>query len=694
MKHVERILLIEDNPLVLRLWKSQLRKMHFEVSTAINGYDGLNKALLEKPDLILLDSVMPELDSFDFLKKLRSDPVTTSIPVIILSNFNFSDDVELARNLGAADYLLKYDLSPVQLFESIGNVLRHKKELWPPPPGDPLEQLLLDAAILNPAQLQEALKTSREKSAPLVATIAGMDLLEIPDKHNFMELVYRTDFVRLSDYTVSPEALSLIPKKAALELKVIPVSLKSSRLMVAMEDPVDVAALDFVRQLTGKEVRPVYAAREDIDKALILYYGSPDLLNQLRKNLKIETAEDESCRTFSDASRIIKDQAPVVELMDVLIVKALEERASDIHLDPAEEGEFIRLRVDGILHDVQTLPREIEPALATRVKIMAGMNISERRLPQDGRFQIRMNEETVDFRVSTIPTINGEKIVLRLLRHQGELAVLEGLGFDDAALAAYRRMVRQPYGMVILTGPTGSGKTTTLYSTLSFLKNRRVNIISIEDPVEYRISGVNQMQVHPRIGLTFASALRSILRQDPNIILVGEIRDYETAILAVQAALTGHLVLTTLHTNDAPGAFIRLIDLGVPPFLAASTVNGVVAQRLMRCVCSDCRREQEPDAGDMMRLGPEYTPGIRFQNGAGCKSCRQTGYLGRTAAFEVMPVSKSIRSLVQDRVDADKLRETARREGMKTLRDAAWDKVKAGLSTLEEMWRVTLEESA
>ncbi|MFH0800779.1 MAG: ATPase, T2SS/T4P/T4SS family [bacterium] len=692
MNFVERILLIEDNPLVLRLWKAQLRKMHFEVSTAINGYDGLNKALLEKPALILLDSVMPELDGFDFLMKLRANPALAAIPVIILSNFNFSEDIERARELGAADYLLKYELTPAKLFDTINTVLNLKKEAPSCPPGDPLDQMLLDAAILDPQELQEALKASSAQPLPMIETIATLDFLEPPDKYHFLELAYRTDFVRISDYTVSPEALALIPKKAALEWKIIPISLKSSRLMVAMVDPGDIAALDFVRQLTGKEVRAVYATREDIDKSLILYYGSPDLLNQLRKNLMIETAEDESCRTFSDASKIIQDQAPVVELMDVLIVKALDELASDIHLEPAEEGEIIRLRVDGVLHDVQTLPRSIEPALATRVKIMAGMNISERRLPQDGRFQIRMNEETVDFRVSSIPTIYGEKIVLRLLRHQGALATLEGLGFDDAALAEYRAMVRRPYGMVILTGPTGSGKTTTLYSTLNYLKSRDVNIISIEDPVEYRISGINQIQVHPRIGLTFATALRSILRQDPNIILVGEIRDYETAILAVQAALTGHLVLTTLHTNDAPSAFIRLVDLGVPPFLVASTINGVVAQRLMRCICSDCRREQDLSDEEIARLGAEYTPGIRFQNGAGCTSCHRTGYLGRTAVFEVLPLSKNIRTSIQDRMNADSMRETARIEGMKTLREAAWEKVKAGLSTLEEMWRVTLEE--
>lgn len=688
---MERILLIEDNPLLSKLWKTQIKKHYLQVSTAINGYDGLNKTLLEKPDLILLDSVLPELDGVGFLERLRRSEGVADTPVIMLSNFAHSEDIQKAKDLGALDYLLKYELTPNELFNKINLVLNPQEVSLPTPPGDPLGQLLLDAGLVSPLNLERAQKESARTGKSLAESIIFLDLLASPDKQYLSEVTCRADFVHLSDYTVSAEALALVPEDAALQWGVLPVSIRGNALLVAMSDPRDLNVLDYLRQLTRREIRAVYSTHQEIDKSIILYYGASNLEGKLARRIAISTSQDEDSRDFSDVSQIIQDQAPVVELLDVLLVKALEERASDIHFEPSEDAEVVRLRIDGILHDVQSLPRNMEPPISARVKILGGMNIAERRLPQDGRFQIKLDREVVDFRVSSVPTIHGEKMVIRVLRHEGELSSLEGLGFEESSLEEYKNMVRRPFGMVVITGPTGSGKTTTLYSTLMFLKNREINLVSIEDPVEYRVSGVNQIQVNPKIDLSFANVLRSVLRQDPNIILVGEIRDHDTADLAVQAALTGHLVLTTLHTNNAPGAFMRLVDLGVPPFLVASTINGVAAQRLVRTICSDCRREYVPTPDEIQRLGTDYVSGLQLEKGAGCPQCRSTGYVGRTGVFEIISSSRELRNAVMDKLDADRMLEIALQQGMKTLKAAAWEKVKAGISTLDEMWRVTAE---
>lgn len=688
---MERILLIEDNPLLSKLWKTQLKKHYLQVSTAINGYDGLNKVLLEKPDLILLDSVLPELDGAGFLERLRRSPGVAETPVIMLSNFANSEDIQKAKDLGALDYLLKYELTPNELFNKINLALNPQEVSLPPTPGDPLGQLLLDAGLVSALNLERARKEAARTGKSLAEAILFLDLLDSPDKQYLAEVTCRADFVHLSDYTVSAEALALVPEDSALQWGVLPVCIRGSALMVAMGDPRDVNVLDYLRQLTRREIRPVYSTHQEIDKSIILYYGSSNLAGKLTHPITISSSTAEDSRDFSDVSQIIQEQAPVVELLDVLLVKALDERASDIHFEPSEDAEVVRFRIDGILHDVQSLPRTMEPPISARIKILGGMNIAERRLPQDGRFQIKLEREVVDFRVSSVPTIHGEKMVIRVLSHVGELSGLDGLGFEESSLEEYRNMVKRPFGMVVITGPTGSGKTTTLYSTLMFLKSREINLVSIEDPVEYRVSGINQIQVNPKIDLTFANVLRSVLRQDPNIILVGEIRDHDTADLAVQAALTGHLVLTTLHTNNAPGAFMRLVDLEVPPFLVASTINGVAAQRLMRTICSDCRREYAPTPDEIKRLGPDYLPGLHLEKGSGCPQCRATGYVGRTAVFEIISSSREIRNAVMDKVDADQLLDIAIRQGMKTLKAAAWEKVKAGISTLDEMWRVTAE---
>ena len=689
---MDRILLIEDNPLLAGMWKTQLRKSHFEVSSAANGYDGINKALLEKPRLILVDSIMPELDGYGFIDLARRTPQTVDIPIIMMSNSALSTDIGRAREMGAADYLLKYELTPVELVGKISTLLGRQGPSTPPIVEDPLGRMLIDAGYLSAATVERAVREAVRGKRSLAETIIALDMLEPPEKYYLGEMVARADFVRLADYTISPLALALVPEQAAIQWDILPIRITDSRLVVAMADPGDVNALDFLRQLVGREVYPVYATHEDIEQSIILYYGSSSPSREILQNLVREhhTPAGEDTRTFSDASRIIQDQAPVVELVDVLIVRALEARASDIHLEPSDDSMVARFRIDGILHDIQVLPQELGPAISTRVKVMGGMNIAERRLPQDGRFQIQTGGEKVDFRVSSVPTVYGEKIVLRILTHQGGLTDLEHLGFTPGELDEYCEMVERPYGMVILTGPTGSGKTTTLYSTLNFLKSREINIISIEDPVEYKIPGINQIQVNSKIDLTFANVLRSVLRQDPNVILVGEIRDDETALLGVQAALTGHLVLTTLHTNNAPGAFLRLVDLGLPAFLVASAVNGVVAQRLMRTVCPDCADVHQPDDEEKARLGSRLAADITFRKGRGCARCRFTGYHGRSAIFEILPEHAEIRRAIMAAADSDRLREVAIKQGMKTLQDSAWEKVRAGISTLDEMWRVTV----
>jgi general secretion pathway protein E len=475
----------------------------------------------------------------------------------------------------------------------------------------------------------------------------------------------------------------------------LPLEAGEGRLRVALADPADAATLEAIRTWTGLEPDPVIAEPDAILEGIERLYGAGSAtVQKIIEDMvggEIEViagpAEEDA-----DHLRDLASEAPVIRLVNLLITRAAEAGASDIHFEPFEDRLIVRNRVDGVLHQVESPPKRLQAAIISRVKLMAKMNIAERRLPQDGRIRVRVGERGIDIRVSTVPTVFGESLVLRLLDRSRVLLDLETLGFAGTDLAAFERLIARPYGMILVTGPTGSGKTTTLYAVLDRLNAPDRKIITIEDPVEYQITGINQIQVHPKIGLSFASGLRSIVRQDPDVILVGEIRDRETAEIAIQSALTGHLVFSTVHTNDAAGAVTRLEDMGVESFLIASAVIGIMAQRLVRRVCPDCAVPAPPDPALLLSLGADPAATGGYRAGAGCDACNRTGFRGRIGIFELLPITDEIRGLVLSRASAGPIREAAVRAGMRSMRRDGIEKAAAGRTTPAEVLRVTQEE--
>ncbi|MBM4254536.1 MAG: type II secretion system protein GspE [Deltaproteobacteria bacterium] len=493
------------------------------------------------------------------------------------------------------------------------------------------------------------------------------------------------------------ELLTRVPLAFAKQYQLLPCVLTDEALTVAIANPREIAALDDLRLLFHRPVQPFIVPKPVLHDALNHTYDQASqstqaLLDTLdEKVLDLDAAEWQEPRDLLEAD----DEAPIIRLVNSLFYQAAKERASDIHIEPFEQELLIRFRVDGILYDAVTPPRAIQPLLISRIKIMAGLHIAEKRLPQDGRIRLKIAGKDVDMRVSVIPTAFGERVVLRLLDRSSALLGLEELGLSGRNLELVNRLIYQSHGIVLVTGPTGAGKTTTLYAALSKINSSEKNILAIEDPIEYQLRGIGQMQVHPKIDLTFAAGLRSILRQDPDVIMIGEIRDAETAEIAIQAALTGHLVFSTLHTNDSFGAVSRLLDMGIESFLVSSSLLGVMAQRLVRRVCAQCRQAYVPDDSKIREVGlsPEYVAGRPFYRaGTGCEACQQKGYRGRVGIHELLVISDVVRPLVMDRVDAATIRRAATDNGMLTLRDDGAEKVLAGLTTVEEVVRVTQEE--
>ena len=486
----------------------------------------------------------------------------------------------------------------------------------------------------------------------------------------------------LSTYIIDPEVIKLIPEEVATKYKVVPVFRIDNTLTVAMVDPNNVFVIDELSRITGCIIEPVLADEIAIRKAHDQYYGGAGTIQEIISSIdKEKLAEGEK----------LGEEAPIVKLVNMLIVEAVQSNASDIHIEPEEKFMGVRYRIDGILRRRTFLPKDLQPAVISRLKIMSGLDIAEKRIPQDGRIIMKVANKDIDFRVSTCPTVHGENIVLRILDKSSVNIGLEKLGFPPRELELFKELIFQPYGIILVTGPTGSGKTTTLYSALQKINREEVNIMTVEDPVEYQFPRIRQVQVNVKAGLTFASALRSFLRQDPDVIMVGEIRDLETAEIAVQAALTGHLVLSTLHTNDSPSAFTRLIDMGVEPFLVSSSLLGVLAQRLVRKVCSKCKEEYTPSSALIKDLGLEgkVSESIKFVKGRGCKLCNSSGYKGRIGIFELLKVTPKIQELVLSRASADDIGKVAHQEGMRSLREAAIDKLLEGVTTPEEVMRVT-----
>jgi type II secretion system protein E len=500
------------------------------------------------------------------------------------------------------------------------------------------------------------------------------------------------DLVDLTDRKVDPETLQAMPLKLVHRRTLMPLSRENGTLIVATGDPYDVYALDELQTLTGLHVIPVLASPREIARLIKTHFG---VGGETVTALMQERAEDiellEELETDDSELAKMAQEASVVKLVNEILIEAADERASDIHVEPQEDGLRIRYRIDGLLQ-TQPLPPEInrfQAAIISRIKIMSRLNIAEKRLPQDGRIKMRVHNREIDVRVSIIPMTHGEGIVMRLLDKGRMVFNLANVGMLPDSYQTFRKVIERPHGIVLVTGPTGSGKSTTLYSALNEIKEETVKIITVEDPVEYQQSGISQIQVHSKIGLTFAAALRSILRHDPDVILIGEMRDLETAESAIQASLTGHLVFSTLHTNDAPSAFTRLIDMGIEPFLVGSTVEAVMAQRLVRTICPDCKVAYEPTPHDVPSDFPRNGDKVQLWKGAGCRSCRQTGYRGRQGIFELMVTGDAIRDMCVQRVNAGLIRNQALKQGMLTLRQDGWRKVLSGITTIDEVARVT-----
>ncbi len=551
-----------------------------------------------------------------------------------------------------------------------------------------LGEMLVDAGKITPEQLDKALLIHKRSGDRLGKVLVQQGLITEMGLLRVLNQKLGIPLVDLSSMMPEKDAVKLVPMSLAERHGVIPVRKNGNKLLVAMTDPTNFFAIDDLRMVTQCEIEPALAAEADIQQAIDQFYGVSDLVeksvSQLQKDeftfaAEIETSED----------------APVINIVNSLISQAVKTGASDIHMEPQEKGLRIRFRIDGVLREMTAFPKHTQNAIISRVKIVSNMDIAEKRVPQDGRVQVQESGRAIDIRVSSLPTIYGEKIVLRILDQKTTVLDVESLGFTSANLNKFRRMYKNTYGMILITGPTGSGKTTTLYSTLTELNSQTQNIITIEDPVEYRLQGINQVQVNNKAGMTFANGLRSVLRQDPNIIMVGEIRDRETAEIAIRAALTGHLVLSTLHTNDAAGAITRLIDMGIEPFLVASSVLGCVAQRLVRQVCPECREPYIPFPGspESMLLPKNSTAAAVLYKGNGCMHCGNSGYRGRLAVHEVMPMTPAIRDLVVQRASSGEVAKTAVAEGMKTIQQDGLSKVLEGKTTLLEMLRVTYSEA-
>jgi type IV pilus assembly protein PilB len=596
-----------------------------------------------------------------------------------------------------------------------------------------LGEILVRENLLSAQQLREALDYQRNHGGRLGFNLVKMGLVSDDMITAVLSRQYGVPSVNLELFDIEPSVIRLIPQEVAQKYSVLPLSRVGASLTLAMVDPTNVFAMDDIKFMTGLNIEPVVVSEASVQEAIAKYYGSsreielasmgePELeVSGLSRNgnghsggithadlvsldsLDFDTEAAEGLEVIEDNEEIdlstlsrMSEDAPVVRLVNVLMVDALRRGASDIHIEPYEKELRIRFRIDGVLYDVMHPPLKMRDAMISRLKIMSKLDISEKRLPQDGRIKIKVKVDSrsreLDFRVSTLPTLFGEKVVLRLLDKENLMLDMTKLGFEPESLVKFQRNIARPYGMVLVTGPTGSGKTNTLYSALQSLNTSETNIMTAEDPVEFNLAGVNQVQMKEQIGLNFAAALRSFLRQDPNIILVGEVRDFETAEIAIKAALTGHLVLSTLHTNDAPSTISRLMNMGIEPFLVATSVNLIQAQRLIRRICKDCKAEHPIPAEALLEVGfsADEVTQMKTYKGRGCQTCNNTGYKGRVGLYETMEVTDDIRELILIGASALELRKKAIDDGMITLRESGLQKIRNGVTTIEEVVRETV----
>jgi len=553
-----------------------------------------------------------------------------------------------------------------------------------------LGEILVSEGYVSQEDLGIALTEQSERGQSLGRVLVELGMLSEVQLVSALAAQVGMDFIELSDYPVDRVAVALLPTALCRRHTVLAVGFEDGALRLAMADPGNVVAVDDVRNMTGIQVRPVVATRDDLTQAIDRYCRSDNEMEDLQSSFDETEAEKEDLSKVGD---IVDDDAPIVRFVNLLITQAIQDRASDIHIEPTETDVLVRYRIDGVLKEVQRSPKQIQGGIISRVKILSDIDIAERRRPQDGRMSVTYNGRKIDLRVATLPTVWGEKVVMRILDNTTARLDLEDLGFLERNKAVYEESYTKPYGMMLVTGPTGSGKSTTLYATLNAIARPEINVITVEDPVEYRLAGINQVQVNPKAGVTFAGALRSILRCDPDVVLVGEIRDHETAQIAIEAALTGHLVLSTLHTNDAPSAITRLIEMGIEPFLVGSAIDCVVAQRLARRLCEKCKEPYVPSEVEMVAAGFPWVPGeelpLLYRPG-GCTACSNTGYHGRLALHEVMAVDEDIERHAVAHSSSSDIAETARAHGMIPLRSDGLVKVVAGLTSIEEILRVVI----
>ncbi len=560
-----------------------------------------------------------------------------------------------------------------------------------------LGELLVRESMISVNELRQAQDEQRKTGHRLGYSLTKLGYIKESDLTQFLSKQYGVPPINLQDFEIDPEVIKLVPEEVARKHTVIPVNRAGAALIVAMSDPSNILAIDDLKFLTGYNIEIVVASEVAIEEALENHYATnvsyEEVLDDFDES-EIEFGDDDEDVNIVDLEKE-SGEAPVVRLVNYILLAAIKKGASDIHVEPYEKMFRVRFRIDGVLYEEHAPPLKLKNAIVSRLKIMSNLDIAERRLPQDGRIKLKLGKgKEMDFRVSVLPTLYGEKTVLRLLDKSNLQLDMTKLGFEPEPLADFKECIHRPYGMVLVTGPTGSGKTTTLYSALSELNKIQDNISTAEDPVEFNLPGVNQVQMHEEIGLNFAASLRSFLRQDPDIIMVGEIRDYETAEIAVKAALTGHMVLSTLHTNDAPSTINRLLNMGVEPFLVTSSVNLIVAQRLARKVCMDCRTQVDGNPQGLIDLGvsPEDAKSMRLYKGVGCRTCNNTGYKGRIALYEVMVMGDVLKDLVLQGASAAELKAESIRLGMKTLRMAGINKLAEGVTTMEEVLRVTAND--
>ena len=561
-------------------------------------------------------------------------------------------------------------------------------------------EMLMKAGMITDEQLRNALEEQKKTGDKIGSTLLKLEYVEAGTLVNFLSKQFKIPPIDLNNIKVDSALVSLVDAEIANRYEVFPVKKTGKMLFLAMSNPSDIYAIEDISFSTGLDILPRIASALEIKKLLNKYYPVSKEISSIKEfeeelgdefELVDGSFDEEEEKVDISKLEASGKSAPVIKLVNFLITDAVKRGASDIHIEPYEKLFRVRFRIDGVLQEVMAPPLRMKLAIMSRVKIMASLNISERRIPQDGRINVRVGRKVIDLRVSIIPTLYGEKVVMRILDKSSLMLDMKDLGFEEEPLRKFINAIEQPYGIVLVTGPTGSGKSTTLYSALSRLNTKEVQIITAEDPIEYNLKGINQVQVNEEIGFTFAYALRAFLRQSPNIVMVGEIRDSETAEIAVRAALTGHLVLSTIHTNDAPSTINRLVDMGIPPFMVAASLNLIQAQRLVRKICAECKEAVDPEKLLLREanIDPKLLEGQKVYKGKGCAKCNQRGYKGRIAITEVLPITPGIRELILQNSPAATIREQAKKEGLNTLRDDALIKVKNGITTLEEVVRET-----